>query len=143
MGIRQLSFINGGALLALPVIIQGFSLPSSLYYFNAAICFAIGLASIMVSILCAYFHFGNTSKSLQARSDKKFWAAYQVALPQYMSDETLAFIADKKAYAENKQKRSNIIAKIWEFTALLFAVASLAIFITGSIIVYKAAILII
>ena len=73
-GIQLLFIINGGALIALPAIVQAFNVSQSVWLTISAGLFVGGLLSIVLCILLAYFCACTSACELRSARNKNYYS---------------------------------------------------------------------
>lgn len=136
-GFQTLTYLNGGALVAIPTAMAFFKTDvDRVDVLMTAGAFVTGLLCVVVAQICAFFTMSKRSEAQQLQADEQInrvaALAYQHQSPVNIERLTLADACRVEANA--RVRHSNI----WRYLGLFFFIFSTLVFITGCMLGGKA-----
>jgi hypothetical protein len=132
MGIRYLFWINGGALIALPAIVEAFEIETGGLVYVAA-CYAAGLFWAVICSLFAYFMCYKLSQHVVSQKYREFSSFLLRHLREFYEPSDIKDIEKKIEEYKDEENKNGCFATGFEIAALVTTLLSLACFIVGSL----------
>ena len=130
--IKHLLWINGGALIAISPIVQALGVTMSVDVTKAAICYSAGLVFVVLAALLAYASCFAATQFLAHDRNADYNKFILRHAESFFTKEGVEGI--NKEYGEQKKnaRTMQIQSHVYEISAIVFGLASLAGFISGT-----------
>jgi hypothetical protein len=131
LGIKSCAILNGGALIALPAIIQAFHFESNLGIVLAGIAFSIGIICSLVCLLLAYFSVSASLAEAEYDRDEGYirisHTHFSAHYPEIYGEDSKKDIAE----AAKSAQKSRVHAWRFELAAITLFLASVCFLTLG------------
>jgi hypothetical protein len=129
-GFQTLTYLNGGALVAIPTAMAFFKADvAKLEILITAGAFILGLLSVVVAEICAFFTMAKRAEGQDAFRWEQFNLVAALTLPNQtpLNIDYSTKAAERHAIGEQRNRTSDV----WRLVGLVFFAASLVAFVGG------------
>lgn len=132
-GFQALTYLNGGALVAIPTALAFFKAdPQRSSIVITAAAFIAGLVFVVIAQGCAFFVMARRSEAMACFRDEQTYAAIALNAPPDTPMQNLE--ASKSTDSHREAVRRQASSDRWRIAGLAFFALSLVLFVTGCVV---------